>query len=78
MVRDDRVSCIQINDISNICNSNELLLFADDTNIFVKAKLKHEVYIEANRRLKQLSIYTMSSIYMTASYEEFRKSWKKW
>ena len=48
-----------INDISNICNSNELILFADDTNIFVKAKSKHEVYIEANIILKQLSIYTM-------------------
>ena len=50
---------IYINDISNICNSNELILFADDTNIFVKAKSKHEVYIEANRILKQFSIYTM-------------------
>ena len=50
---------IYINDISNICNSNELILFADDTNIFVKAKSKHEVYIEANIILKQLSIYTM-------------------
>ena len=36
-----------------------LILFADDTNIFVKAKSKHEVYTEANRILKQLSIYTM-------------------
>ena len=50
---------IYINDISNICNSNELILFADDTNIFVKAKSKYAVYIEANIILKQLSIYTM-------------------
>ena len=50
---------IYIHGISNICNSNELILFADDTNIFVKAKSKHEVYIEANIILKQLSIYTM-------------------
>ena len=50
---------IYINDIINICNLNELILFADDTNIFVKAKSKHEVYIEANRILKQLFIYTM-------------------
>ena len=35
------------------------LTLADDTNIFVKAKSKHEVYIEANIILKQLSIYTM-------------------
>ena len=48
-----------MNDISNICYSNELILFADNTNIFVKAKSKHKVYIEANRILKQLSIYTM-------------------
>ena len=50
---------IYINDISNICKSNELILFADDTNIFVKGKSKQEVYIEANMILKQLSIYTM-------------------
>ena len=37
----------------------ELILFADDTNIFVKGKSKQEVYIEANMILKQLSIYTM-------------------
>ena len=48
---------IYINDISNICKSNELILFADDTNIFVKGKSKQEVYIEANMILKQLSIY---------------------
>ena len=50
---------IYINDISNICKSNELILFDDDTNIFVKGKSKQEVYIEANMILKQLSIYTM-------------------
>ena len=50
---------IYINDISNICKSNELILFADDTNIFVNGKSKQEVYIEANMILKQLSIYTM-------------------
>ena len=48
---------IYINDISNICKSNELILFADDTNIFVNGKSKQEVYIEANMILKQLSIY---------------------
>ena len=50
---------IYINDISNICKSNELTLFADDTNISVKEKSKQEVYIEANMILKQLSVYTM-------------------
>ena len=50
---------IYINDISNICKSNELILFADHTNIFVKGKSKQEVYIEANMILKHLSIYTM-------------------
>ena len=49
---------IYINDISNICKSNELILFADDTNIFVKEMSKQEVYIEANMILKQLSILT--------------------
>ena len=49
---------IYINDISNICKTNELILFADDTNIFVKGTSKQEVYIEANIILKQLSIYT--------------------
>ena len=37
---------IYINDMSNICNLTELILFADDTNIFFKAKSNHEVYIE--------------------------------
>ena len=53
---------IYVNDISNICKSNEMILFADDTNIFVKGKSKQEVYIEANMILKQLSIYTMLNI----------------
>ena len=50
---------IYINDINTICKSNELILFADDTNIFVKGKSKQEVYNEANMNLKQLSMYTM-------------------
>ena len=50
---------IYINDISNICKPNELILFADDTNIFVKGKSKQEAYIEANMIFKHLSIYTM-------------------
>ena len=51
---------IYINDINTICKSYELILFSDDTNIFVKGKSNQEVYIEANMILKQLSIiYTM-------------------
>ena len=47
---------VYINDISNyICNSNELILFADDTNIFGKAKSNYEVYIEANRILNNFT-----------------------
>ena len=42
---------IYINDISNICKSNELILFAGDTNIFVKGK--------SNMIFKKISIYTM-------------------
>ena len=45
-----------ISNIYYICNSNELILFADDTNIIVNAKSKHEVYIDANKILKQLSM----------------------
>ena len=48
-----------LNDISNICKSNELILFTNDTNIFVNGKSKQEVYIEANMILKQLYLYAM-------------------
>ena len=60
---DDVKSCsaisitLNLNDISNICKSIELILFADDTNIFGKGKSKQEVYIEANVILKHFSIY---------------------
>ena len=50
---------LYIHDLSNICKSNELILFADDTNIFGKGKSKHDVYIDENMILEQLNIYTM-------------------
>ena len=50
---------IYVNDVSNVSKTSEMILFADDTNIFVKAKSKQEVYNKANRILKQLSKYTM-------------------
>ena len=48
---------VYINDIANICNSSELILFADDTNIFIKGKTKKETYEAANRVLKLISSY---------------------
>jgi hypothetical protein len=48
---------IYINDLVNSCLSCELILFADDTNIFVQAKTKHEAYAKANEILKRISLY---------------------
>ena len=45
--RDDRVSCIQLiitNDIVHSSPQGELVIFADDTNIFIAAKTKKEAY----------------------------------
>ena len=57
---------IYINDLSNIlCNAKsnncELVLFADDTNVFAKAKSKVSVYELANKILKLLSEYMKSN-----------------
>ena len=46
-----------INDISNIHNKTEFVLFADDTNIFIKAKNKSLAYKNANDILKSISKY---------------------
>ena len=50
---------IYINDISNISKDSEMILFADDTNIFIRAPSKLEAYHEANKILKLISTYTM-------------------
>ena len=49
---------IYINDINIICNTSELILFADDTNIFVKSDSKQNVYEKANIVLEKLYNYT--------------------
>ena len=50
---------IYINDISCFSDTANLILFADDTNIFVKAKTKLEAYNEANNILKDISNYML-------------------
>ena len=50
---------IYINDMSNVSATAELVLFADDTNIFVKGRSKQETYDEANRILKDISNYML-------------------
>ena len=48
---------IYINDLVNCCLASELILFADDTNIFIEAKTKQEAYTKANGILKDISLY---------------------
>ena len=48
---------IYINDLCNTTNLCMFVLFADDTNIFVKAKFKTEVYNLANKILKKVEQY---------------------
>jgi hypothetical protein len=48
---------IYINDLGNISNQADLILFADDTNIFVQATSKSEAYRKANTILKLVTQY---------------------
>ena len=48
-----------INDIANAHSNAEFVLFADDTNIFVKAKTKSLAYKQANEILKSISYYML-------------------
>ena len=48
---------LYINDICNITNKGEFILFADDTNIFIAAKSKTVVYELANKVLQDVSRY---------------------
>ena len=50
---------IYINDISNAHCNAEYVLFADDTNIFVKAKNKSQAYKNANEILRSISHYML-------------------
>merc|ERR1712150_105649 len=48
---------LYINDITNISNLGQFVLFADDTNIFVTADTKVLAYEKANALLKSVSQY---------------------
>ena len=48
---------IYINDLGRICNQSDLILFADDTNVFVTGKSKSEAYDSANEILVKISRY---------------------
>jgi len=48
---------IYINDLGTACNAADAILFADDTNIFIKAKTKSEAFTQANRILEHVKHY---------------------
>ena len=52
---------IYINDLSNACTSCDIVLFADDTNIFIKAKTKLQAYKNANTILELVKNYMHSN-----------------
>ena len=50
-----------INDLSNAYKSTEFVLFADDTNIFVKAKNKALAYEKSYTILEFVNLYRMKN-----------------
>ena len=50
---------IYINDLPNISSDAKFVLFADDTNIFIKAKNKMLAYESANEILKNIQLYML-------------------
>ena len=52
---------VYINDLSDAHKSTEFVLFADNTNIFVKAKNKTLAYDKANTILKSDDLYMMKN-----------------
>ena len=52
---------LYINDIVNSCSLGHLVLFADDTTIFVTAKTENEVYEMANNVLHLINLYLLSN-----------------
>ena len=48
---------LYINDLCNITDKGKFVLFADDTNIFVAAGSKNEVYTMANKVLQTVNNY---------------------
>ena len=72
---------IYINDIINICKyfkSSEFILFADDTNIFIQAPTKQQLYNRANKILKLVHTYMkfnkLHINYDKSCFMYFRKS----
>ena len=58
---------IYINDLPNISIDTNFVLFADDTNIFVKAVNKMLAYEKANKILEQLNLYIIDICLLTNS-----------
>ena len=52
---------IYVNDLNNAHGDSKFILFADDTNIFVFAKERHEAYKKANEILKSVHSYTLAN-----------------
>ena len=52
---------LYINDIVNISNKGEFILFADDTNIFITGLTKMDAYNNANAVLRDLHTYMISN-----------------
>lgn len=52
---------IYINDLANTDRNIKLVLFADDTNIFVSGQSREEIYRKANAFLKCISRYTLAN-----------------
>ena len=52
---------IYINDLCNASKNDEFVLFADDTNIFIKAKTKKEAFKNANEVLKNIEHYMFAN-----------------
>ena len=50
---------IYINDLCNVSKNEEFILFADDTNILVKAKTEAETIDLANNILQNVSMYML-------------------
>ena len=50
---------IYINDLCNVSKNEEFIFFADDTNIFVKAKTEAETIDLANKILQNVSMYNV-------------------
>ena len=68
---------LYINDISNLAEQCKIVLFADDTNIFVTGNTREEAYVNANKILTTISRYmecnllhinTKKCCYMLFSY----------